>query len=100
MMTLFDQDRDGETYDRKRDYARLNKQHLRIYIAMWGGGWWTLAQLSELTGDPEASVSARLRDFRKPRFGGHVIERKHYPGGLWEYRLVWNEDVPRPEVGK
>lgn len=94
--TLFDQPRDGWTYDDGRDRIRLNAQHLRVYRAMEYGAWFSLSELSQWTGDPEASVSARLRDFRKPRFGGHTVERRHVEGGLWEYRLIWNPDVPRP----
>lgn len=97
-LSLFDQDRDGDTYDRKADRWRLNKQHVRIYMVMRDADWYTLMYLSMQTGDPEASISARLRDFRKERFGGHVVERRRVTGadGWWEYRLIWNEDVPRP----
>lgn len=94
--SLFDQPRDGATYDDTRDRTRLNAQHLRVYEAIKIGGWYTLRALAMLTGDGEASISARLRDFRKPRFGGHTVERRHIEGGLWEYRLIWNPDVPRP----
>lgn len=99
--TLFDQPRDGWTYDDGRDRIRLNAQHMRVYRAMYfAGGWLTLNELAYITGDPEASVSARLRDFRKPRFGGHTVERRHVEGGLWEYRLIWNPDIPRPVRGE
>jgi len=37
---------------------------------------------------PEASVSARLLDLRKPTIGGHVIVRLYVRRGLHEYRLV------------
>jgi hypothetical protein len=96
--TLFDRPRDGWTYDNGRDRIRLNAQHLRVYRAMYDGSWWTLRTLSEFTGDPESSISARLRDFRKPRFGDHMVERRHVEGGLWKYRLIWNEDIPRPNA--
>lgn len=98
--TLFDQPRDGWTYDDGRDRIRLNAQHLRVYRAMGNGTWWTLRGVAGFTGDPEASISARLRDFRKPRFGGHTVERRHVEGGLWEYRLIWNPNIPRPLRGE
>lgn len=94
--SLFEQDRDGETYERSRDYARLNAQHKRVYKAMKDGHWMTLYDIALITGDPEASISARLRDFRKKRFGEHVVNRRHLQGGLWEYQLIWNSEVPRP----
>jgi hypothetical protein len=81
-------DRDGETFNRKRDLVRLNEQQLRIYDVMKDGRWHTLRDVSDATGDPETSVSARLRDLRKPKFGGFTVEREHVIGGLWRYRMV------------
>ena len=79
--------RDGETFNYARDARRLAGQHARVLAFMRDGWWHTLAEISERTGDPEASVSARLRDLRKPRFGSHVIEREYVQRGLWRYRL-------------
>jgi len=79
---------DGETYDPSRDKLRLNAQTQRVYDVMRRGEWLTLHEISTATGDPEASVSARLRDLRKERFGGYKIERRRRGGGLWEYRLA------------
>lgn len=95
---ILEQPRDGATFDPTRDLARLNDQHLRVYRVMRDGEWRTLGAIAMQTGDPEASISARLRDFRKPRFGGHTVERRHIGVGLWAYCLIWNEDIPRPEV--
>jgi hypothetical protein len=50
--------------------------------------WHTLSEIAAHTKDPEASVSARLRDLRKPRFGSHTIEREYVERGLFRYRLV------------
>lgn len=85
-----DGDRGGETYDPALDYERLNAQARRVWDVMECGEWMPLSEIAARTGDPEASISARLRDFRKPRFGGHVVERRRTPrdGGLWLYRLV------------
>lgn len=79
---------DGATYDPDQDESRLARQINRVWRAMNDGGWHTLADLSLQTGVPEASISARLRDFRKPRFGGHVVLRERAGGGLWRYKLV------------
>ena len=41
--------------------------------------------------EPQASISARLRDLRKPRNGGYVIERRRRgeaAKGIFEYRMV------------
>jgi hypothetical protein len=78
---------DGETYDPKRDQARLSGQAARIFKLMKDGEWRTLSEISRLTGDPESSVSARLRDFRKPRFGSHTVNRRMAIAGLYYYQL-------------
>jgi hypothetical protein len=79
--------RDGTTYEHRRDGRRLAAQHHRVLAYLRSGEWRTLAEISAYTGDPEASVSARLRDLRKPRFGGHTIERQYVQRGLFRYRL-------------
>lgn len=79
---------DGKTYEASRDFQRLGEQAKRVFKAMADGGWSTLHQLAQDTGDPEASISARLRDFRKPKWGGFTIEREYAGNGLHRYRLV------------
>jgi len=81
----------GADYVPERDDARLRPQHERVKAAMQDGGWHTLRALAEATHAPEASVSAQLRHLRKPRFGGHRIERRHVGNGLYEYRLATAE---------
>lgn len=86
-------DRAGITYDRKRDLSRLNAQAARVYNVMKSGEWLTLYDIRKTicvnTGfkDPEASISARLRDLRKPSMGGFTVERRFVGKGLWKYRL-------------
>lgn len=80
--------RDGITFDLARDGRRLAAQHHRVLARLRDSQWWTLKRLAQATGDPEASVSARLRDLRKERFGSHLIERRYVHRGLFEYRLV------------
>jgi DNA-binding transcriptional regulator GbsR (MarR family) len=82
---------DGETFNPGLDRARLTGQLFRVYLLMADGHWRTLREISETTGGSEASVSARLRDLRKEKFGGHTVERQRRgepKAGLWEYRLA------------
>lgn len=88
MTDLAVQPRDGATYQHERDGRRLHAQHHRVLAFIRGGAWHTLAAISKATHDPEASVSARLRDLRKPQFGSYLIERRYVRRGLHEYRLV------------
>jgi hypothetical protein len=83
---------DGKTYDPERDKERLKTQLFNVWALMKDGRWRTLEQISARVGCPEASVSARLRDFRKRKFGGHTVEREYVKRGLFKYRLLVNED--------
>lgn len=82
---------DGATFDAAKDGARLTGQLERVYAYMADGQWRTLGAIRRATGGSEAGVSARLRDLRKPQFGGHTVERKRVDGGLWAYRLIVKE---------
>lgn len=72
------------------DQARLGRQMATVSDLMRDGRWRTLAEIASLTGAPEASVSARLRDLRKPKFGGYVVERRRVSvgRGTWLYRVI------------
>lgn len=82
------------------DVVRLTGQLARVYdvlviASMVRGDWLTLAEIAQEcrrlrpdTHDSEAGISARLRDLRKPRFGGYEVLRRRRTQGQWEYRLV------------
>lgn len=72
------------------DASRLSKQLNVVAACLGDGEWWTLPGLAERAGASTQSVSARVRDLRKARFGSHVIERRKVTGaiGLFEYRMV------------
>ena len=78
----------GSTYDPAKDKTRLNKQYTAVWSLMQDGLYRTLADISEATGFPEASVSARLRDFRKQANGAHKVERRLISRGLHQYRVL------------
>ena len=80
-------DFDGETYEPARDRDRLRAQLDDVRMFMWDGDWHTLDQISVATSHPPASVSARLRDLRKSKFGAFVVEREYVERGLFRYRL-------------
>ena len=78
----------GSDYNPTRDDVRLTGQLLRVWNVVSDGNWYTLEQISKLTGDPSPSVSAQLRHLRKKRFGKHTIEKIHIGSGLYKYRLL------------
>ncbi|HUX00919.1 MAG TPA: hypothetical protein VMY35_08055 [Phycisphaerae bacterium] len=86
------QDFGGATYEPDRDYAALAAQYQRVFRLMQDGQWRTLREIGELAGYEPQSVSARLRDFRKEKFGGHQVLRQLRSRRLWEYRLVVHQE--------
>lgn len=78
----------GFIFDEARDGPRLNRQTQTVFDLMQDRKWRTLREISRACNEPEASVSARLRDLRKPRFGGYNVERQHVAAGIWEYRVL------------
>ena len=92
---------DGETYEPEIDQKRLTGQLLRVYTLMSDGHWRTLAQIAKEAQGSEASVSARLRDLRKERFGRYRIDKRRVVGGLWEYKMIVEGfEFPSPVEGE
>lgn len=87
---------DGETADAELDGPRLNKQLQAVRALMSDEQWRTLADISAAIGAPEASVSARLRDLRKSRFGCLTVNsrRQRQSAGTWAYQVILNEQHP------
>ena len=86
-------DFDGETYEKQLDRHRLSGQFMRVRRLVLESYplWFTLRELSDALGYPEASISARLRDLRKPRFGEHDVQRRRRGAGKrgqFEYRVL------------
>ena len=77
----------GATYDPARDRDRLSKQLCGVLDVMCDGEWRTLRQISDATGFPEASISARLRDVRK-EWGDESMQSENLGEGLWRYRVL------------
>lgn len=81
----------GDDYQPERDDKRLTGQIERVFNVMKDGRKRTLGEISEQTGDPEASISAQLRHLRKDRFGGHTVNRDYVYNGLYVYQLKIND---------
>lgn len=92
---------DGATYQANYDRLRLGRQlravHDAMLVASTRGVWLTLDELAEsvtyygVSNASTASLSARLRDLRKPRFGGLQVLRRRRGGphlGLYEYLVL------------
>jgi hypothetical protein len=94
---------DGESFDPQIDGDRLSRQFSQVRAIMLRGAWVTVREIArELNGASDASVSARVRDLRKVRFGGYDIQRRRRrtgadPGTCWEYRSFGRWDHPTAE---
>lgn len=82
---------DVETYEAEFDYGRLAPQMGLVATLMADGRWRTLEEVAQATGCPQASVSARLRDLRKEKFGGFTVNRRargDRAQGRFEYQVL------------
>lgn len=87
---------DGATIIDEYDTKRLAGLLGRVFNLMADTRWRTLPEIVTVTGGSEASVSARLRDLRKKRFGSHTINRRRRgeaERGLHEYQLIESKEV-------
>jgi len=74
-MQQCEMDFSGRTYEPAFDRERLNAQQKRVFSLMADGQWRTLDEIRTVTKDPEASISARLRDLRN-KYGLTVDRRR------------------------
>jgi len=85
---------DGETFDTEKDQQRLTTLLERVRDLMIDGEWRPLWAIAVEARGSEASVSARLRDLRKPRFGCYQVERRRVHQGTHHYRVLPPAVVP------
>lgn len=81
-----------DQHEPPRAYGELKVSHHNILNVM-RDEWWTIHDVAEATGYSESSASALMRDFRKDKFGGHALERRHVDGNLYAYRIVLRSAV-------
>lgn len=60
----------------------------RVFHLMCDSKWHTLNDISKTLQLQPTGVSARLRDLRKPQFGGFVVLRKYTGNHVYKYRLT------------
>jgi hypothetical protein len=82
----------GSTYDPGYDCERLTGQQRRVWEAVRGGRWYSLREIAKLTGDLEASISARLRLFNGHEYLAQFFvmssrRRGDAKNGVWEYSV-------------
>ena len=77
----------------------MGKRYDAVKEVMADGDWHTLREVAQLAGYSETSVSAQLRDYRKPHFGHHIVRKRVRVGRLdnanseveYEYKVMFIE---------
>jgi hypothetical protein len=83
----------GSDYVSEYDQARLTGQLKILWDLMIDGEWRTQSEIGDATGYQHSSITAQLRNLRKPKFGSHTTPKRirgERANGLWEYCLVPN----------
>lgn len=61
-------------------------------LLMADGGWWSIPTMAAALGCSETGASARIRDMRKERYGGHKVIKRPV-GHQFEYRLIAEKEA-------
>jgi hypothetical protein len=100
----------GASYDPQFDRARLSLQIERIRSYMLSVEWRTLREIKAALEDvyapavfPESSISAQLRNLKKPGYSYRLLRRRRVgvrgPGaGIFEYRLLAPTQAENVEI--
>jgi hypothetical protein len=71
--------------------VRLNTQLAAVRQVLSDGRWRTIAEIHREVVTrhgiqaSEASISSRVRDLRKSKFGAYQVGRRYIDNGLWAY---------------
>jgi len=93
---------DGKTYEPEHDRARLSTQLDRVKDYMKDQEWHDIEEIRNIAGGTSQSISARIRDLRKPKFGGWVIDRRRVGNkkrGLFQYRMTGEQIKTQVMIG-
>ena len=86
---------DGETYDPDRDRERLESQMrvVKSFMLEHEGQFFSSKYLERELCFNWASISARLRDLRKRKFGSYCVMRKYIDQGLFAYAVIGRDKL-------
>jgi hypothetical protein len=99
---------EGAEFVQELDGARLTGQIARVYAVVKDEKERSVDEIQEeilrrfKVCDPTPSISAQLRNLRKPEFGGHLVRSFRKEGGLFVYVLIrdYFNDEATPRVVK
>jgi hypothetical protein len=72
--------------------AKLGAHIAAVRTIMRSRGWVTLREIELALMERSIfielqSVSARVRDLRKAKFGSHIVDRRYVGNGIFQYRI-------------
>lgn len=81
---------DGAFYDSYRDKDRLTAKQKELFELMKDGLYRTVPEMTQIIGGTQTGASAAIRNFRKLKFGGYLVQIRNIGKGLYQYRLDVN----------
>jgi hypothetical protein len=73
------------------DLFRMKNQRVAVGVLMRDGLWRDLPSIAQSIGASSVSIpaiSARLREMRAAKYGGHTVNKRQVKPGLFEYQLI------------
>ena len=78
------------------DFTRFATQREKVLACLRLGGAWTVPEIiRKIGGGTETGISARVRELRNPKYGGHDVRsgaRQGAARGVYEYWLADSVD--------
>lgn len=81
----------GSTYSHALDGERIKGRRAQIFALMGDRKFRSLTEIANTVGGSEAAASARLRDFRKAKYGSYTVIGKRFgdkKSGFWKYQVL------------
>lgn len=88
------EDDPGQDHGAREPHPQLDA----VWQVVRDGLWYSIEDIALLAGCAPTSASARLRDLRKPKYGGWDVERAYAGGKQWRYRVREKAAAARPAV--
>jgi hypothetical protein len=73
---------------RSADRKRLKSQRSGVWNILRDHRWHPLTIFKQKVKGSDSSITARIRDARKKKYGGHIIQCARDAAGVYRYRLV------------
>ena len=81
--------REFQSHSTPADKAKMESNRAAVLALMLDGRERSLRMIRAECGfDPETEISARLRELRRPEYGGYEVKCWRFPDGVYRYQLA------------